>query len=178
MKWGEGQAVYRNKARYEGHFEKDKRHGFGRMWYDNAGTYEVRFVVRVRPCACGGAEATRRAQVEPASFMIPRHARLFWRRVTARLQPMHRQETQASLTPQTMHEQTMRRNQTCRVCKCSSCDARCTHDLSTNAQREAISLLAYAPISLTATLPPQIERRSNFRRGDTCLSCWAAVMWA
>lgn len=44
MKWGFGKAVYRKKAQYEGHFFMDKRHGFGRMWYSNAGTYEVRFM--------------------------------------------------------------------------------------------------------------------------------------
>lgn len=41
MKWGFGTAVYLNKAHYEGHFFMDKRHGFGKMRYSNAGTYEV-----------------------------------------------------------------------------------------------------------------------------------------
>ena len=43
MKWGFGKAIYRNKAHYEGHFFMDKRHGYGHMWYSNAGTYEVRY---------------------------------------------------------------------------------------------------------------------------------------
>lgn len=41
MKWGFGTAVYLRKAHYEGHFFMDKRHGFGKMRYSNAGTYEV-----------------------------------------------------------------------------------------------------------------------------------------
>ncbi|CAN0314369.1 unnamed protein product, partial [Hapterophycus canaliculatus] len=41
MKWGFGTALYLRKAYYEGHFFMDKRHGYGRMRYSNAGTYEV-----------------------------------------------------------------------------------------------------------------------------------------